>query len=652
MPTEKKSTSRANASACSATAGTSTITPTSIVGPPTRLVERARRAVLVERRDHREHDAAPGARRRRRAIARSWVRRSSGLREPEPDAADAEERVVLGRLGAGTRSGLSAPASSVRTISGRPSSASAISLVDRALLVLGRRGVAVEEQELGAQQADAVGAELDRAGRPRRRGRRWRRPRSSAPSRSAWRARAPAREPRAWRSSAGLAARSRSASTSSRAASTSTVPASPSTHERRALRRSPSTASPRPTTAGIPSARARIAACDVAPPRAIAEPLDELAVEPRRVAGREVARDEHARLGDARRRGLAGQVAQHAPADVVDVDRPLAQVRVVEPAVRRRGRRARPRSTPPRRSRPPSIASLRRAEQRGVVEQQQVRVEDRGLGLAGLLRRSAPARPRRRARAASRAASSRAHSVRRVAQRASSATSAPRRAGAAAPGRSRCPARRGRDARRPWRRETPLQSGAARRAARGRGGRGGGGRWRRRVAVLVAEVVVGQLAQRGERGVGVGPAGADARSSWPWRTPSVISAVRLRASAGPRPVVSSATVIGGVEAGGGLDEARGRAGVEAERVRHVDAQLRRRPPATRPGAAGASGPRRRAARPSCRAPTRASAATSSSVRAGARARGGGDRALDQRRLAQQDLGPSPSRSSRPPSRRS
>ena len=76
--------------------------------------------------------------------------------------------------------------------------------------------------------------------------------------------------------------------------------------------------------------------------------------------------------------------------------------------------------------------------------------------------------------------------------------------------------------------------------------------------------------------------------SWPWRTPSVISALRLRASAGPRPVVSSATVIGGVEAGGRLDEAGGRAGVQAELVRHADhaaprprAEVQRRAPAAR-----------------------------------------------------------------------
>ena len=62
-------------------------------------------------------------------------------------------------------SGLSAPASSVRMITGRPPSAADDLLVDLALLVLRRRVVAVEEQELGAQQPDAVGAELDRRGR-------------------------------------------------------------------------------------------------------------------------------------------------------------------------------------------------------------------------------------------------------------------------------------------------------------------------------------------------------------------------------------------------------------------------------------------------------------------------------------------------------
>ena len=70
----------------------------------------------------------------------------------------------IGRAG----SGLSAPASSVRTISGRPPSASAIARRVVDLLVLAGELVAVQEQELGAQQPDALGPELDRL-RARRR---------------------------------------------------------------------------------------------------------------------------------------------------------------------------------------------------------------------------------------------------------------------------------------------------------------------------------------------------------------------------------------------------------------------------------------------------------------------------------------------------
>ena len=62
-------------------------------------------------------------------------------------------------------SGLSAPASSVRTTSGRPSSARGDLAQRLGLLVLVGQLRAVEEEELGAQQADALGAELHRLGR-------------------------------------------------------------------------------------------------------------------------------------------------------------------------------------------------------------------------------------------------------------------------------------------------------------------------------------------------------------------------------------------------------------------------------------------------------------------------------------------------------
>ena len=113
--------------------------------------------------------------------------------EPEPDPAHAEERVVLGRL-AQERQRLVGPgverADDHRAAAERRGDLR----VDRALLLLGRRVVAVEEQELGAQQADAVGAELDRGGRLGRRAEvggdlERRRRRACAPARARARAR-------------------------------------------------------------------------------------------------------------------------------------------------------------------------------------------------------------------------------------------------------------------------------------------------------------------------------------------------------------------------------------------------------------------------------------------------------------------------------
>ena len=89
-------------------------------------------------------------------------------------------------------SGLSAPASSVRTTTGRPSMPAATAVQELDLLVLRRRRLAVEEEELRAEQARRP----PRPGRPRPRPRRarrgWRRPRSGCrrPAR-----RAPPRRP-------------------------------------------------------------------------------------------------------------------------------------------------------------------------------------------------------------------------------------------------------------------------------------------------------------------------------------------------------------------------------------------------------------------------------------------------------------------------
>jgi hypothetical protein len=77
-------------------------------------------------------------------------------------------------------------------------------------------------------------------------------------------------------------------------------------------------------------------------------------------------------------------MAEHAPTHVLHVARPLLQIRVGEPAVRLRGRLRR---RVPRRRGALAVLDrrLRRPEQRGVVEQKQMRVEDPRLGLADLL---------------------------------------------------------------------------------------------------------------------------------------------------------------------------------------------------------------------------------------------------------------------------
>ena len=79
-----------------------------------------------------------------------WWRLSRSPRRPRNGFASPEER----RYG----TGLSPPTSSVRTVSRRPSSASAIERVGVELFVFAGRLGTVEEEELGAEQADAVGA--------------------------------------------------------------------------------------------------------------------------------------------------------------------------------------------------------------------------------------------------------------------------------------------------------------------------------------------------------------------------------------------------------------------------------------------------------------------------------------------------------------
>jgi hypothetical protein len=80
------------------------------------------------------------------------------------------------------------------------------------------------------------------------------------------------------------------------------------------------TAWPSPTTAGIPSARARMALWAVAPPNSVQISQHALAVQPGCVRRRQVGGDEDGRRGEVeRRRGDAHQAAQDALGHVLDV---------------------------------------------------------------------------------------------------------------------------------------------------------------------------------------------------------------------------------------------------------------------------------------------------------------------------------------------
>ena len=394
---------------------------------------------------------------------------------------------------------------------------------------------------------------------------------------------------------------------------------------------------PSPTTAGMPSARARIAACDGRAAAGGRDAPDEVAVERRGLAGRQVVGDEDARARRASRppRRCPARWPQHAAADVVDVGGALAQVRVVEPAVVRAAAASAAAAQACAALRPAVVdRAPRRVEQRGVVEQQQVGVEDRRLGLAGRWRRPPP---RAAATSAARRVAGRverAPLVRRVARRARSETAGAARAQALRAGRSRCRATRARRA-------------AARRRRAGAPARRAAPRPRRRPrrrpargAVVVAEVVVGQRARsRPAPRRASGPL-ARTRISWPWRDAErgqrgeAARVGRARARSSRCDDLDRAS-----SAGRGLDEPRRRAGRAGRagcrpRAAAPPRRRRRRPGLGGRGAAASSSPpslaelrglrpqRRRAPRPRPRrAPRRR--------RAG---RGRRDRALDQRRL--------------------
>ena len=303
---------------------------------------------------------------------------------PAPGGCRARPRNGLSSGACGRKgSGLSAPASSVRTISGRPLERRARSRVGRELLLLGRALVAVEEQELACAAAR-------RRRRPARRaaGASRAAPMLAATSmrravaREGGLARA-RRERRAWRSRRPRPGAPRSPSRRA-AGSTLTVPAPPSsTAACPPAPRAPPV--PSPTTAGMPSERARIAACEVAPPRAMAMPADRVAVERRRSPGVSSAA--------TRMPAAVGAPRPRAPRPGGrSTRRPTSRRRRRARAGTRR-RRPRMRARPPRRRRAPG------ARGGGPVLDRAPRRAEQGARASSAdgRRRSRP-RPRRRAR--------------------------------------------------------------------------------------------------------------------------------------------------------------------------------------------------------------------------------------------------------------
>ena len=258
---------------------------------------------------------------------------TSGALEREPDPADAEERVGLGRhrqrrqrlVGAGVERAHDERAAVERD----GDLAAASSACSSSLGQLG----AVEEQELGAEQPDALGAELDRVRRLARPSPGSRTPRSGC--RRGWRPVSCARSrARARRVCSARSRRSVASRCTSAGGSTWSVPASPSSSTRRAVGRSPSTASPSPTTAGRPERPGEdrgvrgggaVRGSDpghAAPDRAW-----------RRRPGSARRRSRFPVVSDRLRPGLAGQSTDHAPADVEHVRGALLEQRLLERAV-------------------------------------------------------------------------------------------------------------------------------------------------------------------------------------------------------------------------------------------------------------------------------------------------------------------------------
>ena len=214
-----------------------------------------------------------------RRIARSWVARTSGRwsarripRTPRKGLASAG----IGSAG----SGLSAPASSVRTTSGRPSSATAIS---RRVSACSSSSGSCRDRGRGTRCA-AGPRPRPRAPRPsppRRPSRGWRRP---PPARRRARARlVRALERGAPRRRGALAALLRRGQLGGRRVDLQRAGVAVEQQRRALCDRQQ--ASPSPTAAGRPSARERMAACAVTEPWAVAIPRTSLGSSPAASAG-------------------------------------------------------------------------------------------------------------------------------------------------------------------------------------------------------------------------------------------------------------------------------------------------------------------------------------------------------------------------------
>ena len=341
-----------------------------------------RRVEVLEPGDHREHHRDRSE--LRGPVDRPQLRAEQvGALEAQPDAADAEEGVVLAAGGRGrARSCRRRCRACGRSAAGRSSARTIAASASYCSSSPGRR-VAAEEQELGAHQPDALGAGVDGGRAPRRRrftfaddldavavGR----------DRRLVAVRCSSARDALQVALRGARGRARSASLDARATARRRAPSSTTTAPAGGLEQPPG---PAPTIAGMPSARAMIAVCEVGPPRGGAE-----ADHPRRVDGRGVGRREV--VGDEDRPGWSGSSGRALVGRREEAQHPLPDVAEVGGA---RGQQRRRRAPPARATRrlvwppasaqpaeaPSSMAPIASSIEVGVVEERLVGAEDRGL---------------------------------------------------------------------------------------------------------------------------------------------------------------------------------------------------------------------------------------------------------------------------------